>query len=361
MAKNQQKKRGETRGSVNVLYCGVRGNEMADIVFERLRKENLEEFRDFCRANWPGEHPLIHNPEMFEYYYRDPDGGINFVVARKRGIGGIQSVLGFIKTNQTERPDVWTSYILTKKGSELGLGFKLLELVHKLTNARTIASNNIRKKTRGLYEFLGWYVGGQTQFYRLNENIDKYTICNIANKFILPVNKSNFEIFKVENGEELSRFEFSEFTENKPYKDRYYFKKRYCDNPWLKYDIYAMRDCAGTRALLVVREFRQTESVALRVVDYVGERAGIARCGEFLDRLIKQRGADFCDWFAFGVDEGVMAMAGFLPRTPDDPNIIPLYLSPPVMENIDMTFFTSDPDGYAMFRADGDQDRPNLG
>ena len=48
-------------------------------------------------------------------------------------------------------------------------------------------------------------------------------------------------------------------------------------------------------------------------------------------------------------------------RTADDTNIIPNYLNPLLQENIDYCFFTSSTDKFMMFKADGDQDRMNLG
>ena len=335
---------------------------MSQVSFERLTDRGLDAFRTFCLDHWPGEHPLIHNDVMFEYYYRDEtDGGINFAIACDTETGDIQSVCGYIKSNDGETPDVWISYILTKKGAPLNLGFRMLAFIQQITNCRTIACNNIRKKTRGLYEFLGWYVGDQTQYYRLNENISNHTICNIVDRKIPTVDSKGYDFTRIDDKKGLEAFDFAAFAENKPYKDRAYFEKRFFDNPWNEYEVYEARDAGGPVALLVIRQFRHEAAVALRVVEYVGPNEAVAGFGDFLDRLIKERGADFCDWFAFGLDDGTMLKAGFVPRNGDDPNIIPFYLSPPSMENVTMSFFTSDKEGYTMFRADGDQDRPNLG
>ena len=51
--------------------------------------------------------------------------------------------------------------------------------------------------------------------------------------------------------------------------------------------------------------------------------------------------------------------AGFVKRYGDE-NIIPNYLNPLLQKNIDYYFFTTDRQGFTMFKADGDQDRPNL-
>ena len=52
--------------------------------------------------------------------------------------------------------------------------------------------------------------------------------------------------------------------------------------------------------------------------------------------------------------------SGFCARTEDDLNIIPNYLTPPLCENTEYYFFTSEPAAFTMFKADGDQDRPNI-
>ena len=41
-------------------------------------------------------------------------------------------------------------------------------------------------------------------------------------------------------------------------------------------------------------------------------------------------------------------------------NILPNYLTPPLFENTEYYYFTSCPDQFVLFKADGDQDRPNL-
>lgn len=332
------------------------------ICLERLQQRDIDAFLAFCAAHWPGEHPLIHNKQMFEYYYRDADGGLNFAVARDPNTGALLGVCGYIKANDGPAPDVWISYILSKKGAPLNLGFRLLETVRRLTGCRTIACNNIRKKTRGLYEFMGWRVADMTQYYRLNENIKNYTFCIANDNDILKVLSGDLAVERVDDAAQLEGFDFEAYTQNQPYKDRHYAQKRYFDNPWIDYEVYAGREGDGPPgALLVARAFRQKGAVALRVVDHMGRREWAGRWGGFLDRRMKETGADFCDWFALGLDDETMRRAGFTPRVDGDGAIIPFYLSPPRMENVTVTCFTSGSDDYTMFRADGDQDRPNLG
>ncbi|MEG0832974.1 MAG: hypothetical protein RSE36_00365 [Oscillospiraceae bacterium] len=330
------------------------------IKIELLEECELVRFRDFCREHWGSEHPLVHNDAMFSYYYRN-GGSINFVVAKEEEKDEILSVCGFIYANSSQTPDVWISFILTKKGAPHAIGFRILEFIQSLTHCRTIACNNIRKKTRGLYEFFGWFVGDLTQYYRLNKAVQKYTICHIEDNNILSVKKSKLFFDEITAEKELDSFEFERYKENRPYKDKAYIKRRYLDNPWLSYRIFAGGDEAeGKCALLVLRIVESGSARMVRVVDYVGDRSRITDCGELLDKIMASECAEFCDWYAFGIGDEVMSRAGFSKRAANDANILPNYLEPILMENVDFAFFTSDANNYCVFKADGDQDRPNL-
>lgn len=63
------------------------------------------------------------------------------------------------------------------------------------------------------------------------------------------------------------------------------------------------------------------------------------------------------DLYSYGVAEETMAQAGFRLRK-DDKNIIPNYFEPFVQENVEIYVQVPD-EPIAIFRGDGDMDRPN--
>lgn len=334
---------------------------MDPVVIGRLRPQELPAFRAFCLKAWGKPHPLIHNEALFAYYYRDPDGSLRFAAARDRETGRFLSVCGWIAASAGDAPDVWISFLVSGKGAPAALSLRLFEFIREHTGCRTFACNNIRPKTRALYEFFGYTVAEMTQYYRINKFVDNYTICIIRRPDVLPVASSSLTAEPLLDADALARFPFEVYRENQPYKDRAYVQKRFFENQWFDYKVYAL--CAGgvPVALLVLRIIDSAGARVIRVVDFIGDRAQIPGCGEFLDRLMRESGAEFADWYAYGVGDGAMTQAGFLPRRADDPNILPNYLEPPLYENVDFTLFTSAPSGYLMFKADGDQDRANLG
>ena len=64
--------------------------------------------------------------------------------------------------------------------------------------------------------------------------------------------------------------------------------------------------------------------------------------------------------YCAGLPAAVLEAAGFCERAEGSADILPNYLTPPLYENTDYYYFTSAPEQFVMFWADGDQDRPNL-
>ncbi|MEG0752168.1 MAG: hypothetical protein RR998_10070 [Oscillospiraceae bacterium] len=332
---------------------------MDDVIISRLVESELSAFREFCLAAWGEFHPLVHDERMFDVYYRRADG-LDFVCAQDGKTGEFLSVCGYIKTNSSARPDIWISFLVSKKGAPFGLSYRLFDFIIDLTAARSIGCNNIRKKTSGLYTFRGWTFGALTQYYRLNGEFDSYTLCNIYHKDIPAVVGTSICASPVCTREELLCFEDPVFSKNKPYKDVDYIAARYLDYPWFTYKLVGLSDGESPLALVVYRIVNAGGVRVLRVVDYIGDREALPAAGRYLDGQMRELRAEFCDWYAAGLSDCDMLRAGFIPRTLDDCNVIPNYLEPPLIKNVDFFYFTSDPDGYAVFKADGDQDRPNL-
>ncbi len=331
---------------------------MSEITVSRLTDGGLPEFREFCEVAWGERHPLVFNEQMFEYYYRAKDGGLNFALARDDD--GLLGVCGYIPANSSDAPDVWISFLVCKKGAPFGLSYQLFDFIRETTHCATFACNNIRPKTRALYEFLGYRFGGLTQYYRINTDLEDYTLCIISSYNELPLAAVSHTVKAVENAKELERFDFESAGVAAPHKDFAYFKRRYFDNPWYDYSTAGVYVSSKLVALGVYRVIEHAGARVLRVVDFLGREKYFPALGRCIDEQMRELGAEFCDVSCAGMSDEVMLASGFVPRKKDDVNILPNYLSPPIMENTDFYYFTDAPDAYRVFRADGDQDKPYL-
>ena len=319
----------------------------------RLPLSRKERLVSFMNANWGSEHPLINNPVFFEYYYVDGDM-TNFYVLEEGG--EIIAVCGYIPSSHEKDSDIWISIWLRKKGHN-GAGLELMGNMMALTNAKVMACNNIRQNTMPFYTFLGYHPDQLKHYYRLSDR-ESYMVADVAAKVITdsePIEGVCLEQFKdIDSIKNV--FSFPE--EIHPHKDLWYVERRYFSYPYYRYMVYGIKKDDIFPALAVFRLNEGEEGNVLRLVDYIGRADDFRLLGGQIDPLMKQFDCEYCDMYSFGVDG---SLAGFTERSENDVNIIPNYLDPLWKKNIDYFFFTSDTKDFMMFKADGDQDRKNLG
>lgn len=307
---------------------------------------------DFMNEHWGSIHPLVNNEQLFNYYYVDGDM-TNFYVLEEDE--EICAICGYIKCSEDKNSDIWISIWCAKKGKN-GLGLTLMGNMKELTKANVISCNNIRENTMPFYNFLGYYPAKMNHYYRLS-NLNKYKIATVNEK-VIPKSKKipdvNFE--EINDIEHLKNI-FNIPSEIKPHKDFWYINKRYFNYPHYQYKIYAIHKNNTVPAIVVFRINENDEGFVLRIVDFIGKPDDIYLLNGFVDELMIKYNCEYCDMYSWGVKG---ENAGFVLRNADE-NIIPNYLNPLLQKNIDYFFFTSEKENFMMFKADGDQDRKNLG
>ena len=129
------------------------------------------------------------------------------------------------------------------------------------------------------------------------------------------------------------------------------------------YDVWAARENGKLLAYLVTRTVTAQDTgcaAVVRLVDFIGEDTVLPRLGGAIDAIVRRAGAEYIDCYNAGIPAAVWQAAGFTERVEGDGCIIPNYLTPPLRENTEYYYFTNKPENFVLFKADGDQDRPNL-
>ena len=227
-----------------------------------------------------------------------------------------------------------------------------------LLHANVLACNNIRPNTCTFYQFLGWKAERLPHYYRLADKAS-YAVARVARRDILPAGGSAV-LHLLPHEDALRKCGYTPDPARRPYKDLWYLARRYFHYPRQRYDVWAVEECGAVQALLATRCIPVNGTCVLRIVDYTGVPEAFSRLGAAVSRLMADCGAEYADCYCWGIPAQTMAEAGFCARTEDDLNIIPNYLTPPLCENTEYYFFTSEPAAFTMFKADGDQDRPNI-
>ena len=318
----------------------------------RIPLDEKQLILDFLNEHWGSRHPLVNHEVLFNYYFLDGEM-TNFYVLEDGD--GIAAICGYINCSSEENCDIWISIWCAKKGKN-GLGLALMGAMKELTGANVMACNNIRANTMPFYTFLGYHPDKMNHYYRLADKAE-YKMA-VVNKKIIPASEK-IEGVWLEEMKDIAQVEktFAIPAQCRPHKDYWYINKRYFEYPHYEYKVYAVHSSDGIPALVVFRVNESDEGYVLRLVDYIGAKEDFRLLSGFVDELMAQFDCEYCDMYCWGVDG---EDAGFVLRIADE-NIIPNYLNTLLQKNIDYYFFTSSTENFMMFKADGDQDRMNLG
>ena len=331
---------------------------MIDINYHLADCDDKKRIIEFLDLNWGEKHPLVHIEDFFNYYYCTNNNFINFAIAEDKNTKEIQAICGFIPCNKNST-DIWVSiWCSNKNKGSMGVGLELMSKMQELTNANNISCNNIRPETIPFYNFLGYTAKRIPHYYLLNNNME-YKIAKIENKTLIKsiINKK-ISLIPITSINEIDNFNINEFK--KPQKDLWHIKRRYFNFPYKKYQLFFCVENNKKIAILVIEHIKVNDSSVLRIVDFIGDENIFAQLNLALNSLLNTYNSEYIDCYMYGYSNDTFNKCGFIERVEGDVNIIPNYLEPPLYKNIEYYFFTNNTDNFTMWKADGDQNRPNI-
>lgn len=322
----------------------------------RFAEENdIKRIMNFIDTYWKKGHILGTNEPFFRYEHL-LDEGVTYAIA-ENDAGDIEAILGYIPYGNKNR-DIMTVMWKANHTADPSLGLNLFKFLKDEADVRIMASPGSNPKLKGLYSYLGYQFGKMVQWYRLRE-LDDYSVAKIADKTIPGGDKSG-EFVRLDTWESvMENFDFDGYTkESKPYKEAWYIKKRYFDHPIYDYDVYGLMTPSGKVGLMMIFRIIKVNGInVVRLIDCIGNFALIKSSTGLLDKILTDYDAEYVDCYETGLPESYMKESGWM-KTEGSGNIIPNYFAPFTQENIDIYYFSSDPE-TVLFKGDGDQDRPN--
>lgn len=318
------------------------------------------EILDFIDKNWQEDHIFVRWPELFDDYHKNGDM-LNYMIAVKQG--KIYGICGFIYANHEREPDIWLALWKVIPSGVPSLGMDIVNTLKKTLNCNVLSCCGIRKEVKRLYEFLGFKTGTLKHFYRLNKRYE-YKIASVSNAEMpdyIVSNDIELVLIHSENDfDNIVEYERDIFQEVTPWKDRSYVIKKYFYNLAYTYQLFAIKISRGiVDAILVIKIVEANNSKAMRIVDFLGDERVLRLCGKSLERLMEDNECEYIDFYEYGLPDSFLQDMGMKELDEADTNIIPNHFEPFEQRNIDIHFFTSQMEHFRMFKADGDQERPN--
>ena len=134
------------------------------------KRDDLNGIMSFLKEVWRKNHILSRDKTLFKYEFEDQNK-LNFVVAKDL-LGKIIGCIGYVKSNFSSNPDIWTSiWGVSKNRSDNLLGIKLFIYLQKKIPHRYMIAAGVNPKTLVFYEKFGIKTGILKQHFILNKFI----------------------------------------------------------------------------------------------------------------------------------------------------------------------------------------------
>ena len=329
--------------------------------------EDVDNIMEFIHDEWGENHILAHDKKLFTWQYGSSEYGddttINIVLMTKKD-GEIVGMIGFVPYSDSKE-HLHISTAITKIRSRNVMPMSGIELMKRqvalVGEEANFASGTNPKTILPFFEKVFKHkVGVMQQYFILNEEVRDFKVAQPdLSDYKYTFLETAYSLFEVDEFQELSqKYNLNEINEHMSMKSPEYIRKRFFEHPYYTYKKWIIMDENGNGVgVLFGREIVVENTKILRFVDYRGELLYLEKIGSAVHDLIKVEGYEYVDLMASDLTEIKMNDAGFHLLDPNGKTIIPHYFEPFVRENI-KNYYQTNYD-LVIFKADGDQDRPN--
>ena len=358
-------------------YIHSLGDEY-DIRF--CRTDEAPELQRFIDTHWKKRHIFAHSKELLDWQHYDKEHDrYNFMVSKHRKSGEIHSILGFVFSTQfdpsIEETQLWPCIWKVRDDVHIkGLGISLYYYLKEAIPIETISILGISDIALSIYKSWGFQTGLMEHYFILNDQISDYQMVKTETSFAsdqpmeprlsavtgtVPVS-SDYDC-RLEELDEEHFIAAAESLTLPRYKSTPYYLNRFFRHPVYQYDIYGVFSGNSIQCILITRICRSGEACCIRIVDSIGPEEGILGVYRPIKDLLLKKNAEYLDFVAAGRNESLLLKAGFQKKYGG--MVLPHYFEPFLLKNIELSyaFKTISPDASKIFyKADADQDRPNL-
>lgn len=321
----------------------------------------------FINSHWQKGHVLATSKELMEWQHASVDESYDYLIAGDAH--RLWGVLGYISSRRfdpslSDRNVIWLALWKVADGAPTGLGLRMLNALSKLEPHVALAVNGINLSIAPLYKALKYEVVELRQYFVANQNC-RMSIASAPTGYCWPTPSLIGNKWQEMTAEDLLRLNVSAFESNViAQKTPTYFAKRFFGHPIYQYRVFLLPGAEGDMALIATRIVEHEGARALRIVDFTGNPAALYQAGGGLAAHLEESDAQYADFWAYGMDERAIRATGMLPVDPSGSIVIPNYFEPfqacngrilSAIRQVNAESYTP-----MIFRADGDQDRPNL-
>lgn len=323
--------------------------------------EELELVKDFLKNHWKEDHILTRNDKLMLWQHANPkEQQLNYVIAIDSSNNQIDGLIGFIPTNHFDSTIVdncaWIAIWKVREGAlKPGLGVLLYRQLVRDLNLKAIGGYAISDVAFKIYKSLKFTNGKMGHFFIRNQ---KYTVFKIVQfsqsykeKFTKTVTSDEY-IFT-----DWDKNSFPEIS-TVPRKSSVFYINRYLTHPVYEYKVKSVFIRKEFACLFVYRMIEVNGSRCLRIVDWAGNFP--KNISASFQKLLEIEDAEYVDLLCHVSNPKDIIEMGF--EEVNEQITMPHYFEPFIQKTIalDYAYINNTGYPYALFKADGDQDRPNI-
>ena len=337
---------------------------MAEI--KRCTQSDLKSVMDFLHEHWAKDHVLAKHRGLMDWQHADENhpGMYNWLIAVDDK--GIQGVLGFIPTSKfdqalSEKPLTWLAlWKIRPEPKNRGVGLQLLNTLVQTESMGVIAVQGINPQHPAMYKALGYFTGALGQYFVCNPNKTQ-SLLVVPKDLKLPVPLKGKAVMKELKANDLASIVLAPFDPRVPLKTPLYFLNRYLIHPVYTYKVFEVLLQGRSVAIIATRIAESGTTKVLRIVDFLGAEVALPECGTAIGLLMRENNCEYADFWQYGLAEEILGASGFRRAHFGDEVIVPNFFEPFLQRNAKIEFAIKGLKGekLAIFRGDGDQDRPN--
>ena len=340
---------------------------MALYNIRKVRSDEVDRLQSFLDNYWKKEHSLAKSKALLNWQHLNKeDNTYNFFIAENTETNEFDALIGYIPLSQYDKSletegnywgAIWKIRADISNNEINSAGFFLFKKLLKLPDFQSYAAIGISDIAKSIYQISRIPVSYLKQYYLLNNTISDYKIANIFEK---PIINSLPDTGHLEWKDSIDWNSIDLDAYYKPLKSKEYFKNRYSLHPIYKYNFIKIHNDIGDLvAILSCRKICIGNFSIIRIVDVLGKLEG--RYYNEFQRILAEQNAEYIDFMNFGIESSVFKDMGFTELDIEGKNIIPNYFEPFERRNVLVEIaYKSIYSDYVAFKADSDQDRPNI-
>lgn len=328
----------------------------------KLKKEEYGLLVEFLKNYWKSNHSLVKSKQLMDFQHLDGDYYTFYAAIED---GKIYSLQGFIKSSiyddtLKDEPDCWGAIWKTIPDAKKGeLGLLTREAIYEKEMKCSMCGIALSAISKKINKLTGNTMGYMHQYYIANRSLSEFKI-----GVNLKVDRNIHEMqigWHIEQNIHLDKVGEPSIT-YRPKKTLKYFINKYLYHPIYKYVFWGIYHNDELVSIWVVRRIVVDGTSVFRIVDVLGRIDNVPDLTENLQEILRTESCEYVDFLNYGINPEVFSTMGFVELNYEDGStILPNYFEPFEQKNVILDVaFKSNYNEYVVFKADGDQDRPNI-